>query len=759
MLNIPWLAKYSKKCIASVLAAVLLLDILLLSYFQVLGPLVDVHQTVSSLIQPTDFHRQALELFDQVETDKVRFWSAHSEMQHLEASIPVNMVLAEPGSAGPDEIFYDPRFTISVYMDELRRLGESTELPELPFHWVDWVDVTLKNTQIGLDQSKKTSCTRLKNRIRGRPDPLRFCVDNHEVSDEDMEAFGFRNRNQLPQAIITEHCSHDNPSFNGVRVFMAKSYTMTHLPKPLKVLILNDKNEGGTYEFMVNQTAGSDQRLLFSGLVDRFIEQNAQITSAELLQRGGNFQINPSRIYENLVKAVPPRHLPEDQDVMAMHKIVKSAPGSDKDIRLLEKHFDYPKDLIQKQIEEYEAIKERDVMQQNYFEGLQDCAKYDGTNEPTYFKMATLDIRERKNTINDWGWHYDWRFFSDALFYEKVGWTKAERVERTNIILERLLRNWNRFAEEKGIVTWIMHGPLLSWYWDGLMFPYDVDIDIQMPISEMIRLTKEYNQTLVIEPPSEGYGRFLIDVGTYIHNRERSDTGNHIDARFVDVDSGIYIDITALAKSSFNLPNEYKENPIVSKNENDANAEVYNDRRKHFYTLPQLEPLHYSMMGGVPLYVPHQIEDRLRWEYRKGLDDYEFKDWYFVPKLQLWLMKDQLVKYFKESDYKNDKNEFDKGKMINRVKEMSDAEGLKLLKEDDILAEYYFTSKLTDWHLHEKLILFTKDGKDNLTALDDPVTRRNYNDLVGQIAFDKPLRKCLFEYETFDREEHHVVEQ
>ena len=175
-------------------------------------------------------------------------------------------------------------------------------------------------------------------------------------------------------------------------------------------------------------------------------------------------------------------------------------------------------------------------------------------------------------------------------------------IIRTNIILDRLLRNWNRFAEEKGIITWIMHGPLLSWYWDGLMFPFDVDIDIQMPMMELARLAKDYNQTLVLEDPKEGYGKYLIDVGTYIHNSSISKQSNHIDARFVDIDSGIYIDITGLSKSKANTPEEYVNNELVNidKGFHDEQVEIYNDCRKHFYKLEQLSPLKYSYDGWGP---------------------------------------------------------------------------------------------------------------------------------------------------------------
>ncbi|GEQ71902.1 hypothetical protein JCM33374_g5588 [Metschnikowia sp. JCM 33374] len=744
----------SRKAMVSVLVAVLFVQALILSYFQVLGPIFEVNHTLDVFLSPTDFHRKAVSMFSQVASDKERFWSAHSDLMHLEAEVPVDQILVKENMPGPNEHFYDPRLTISVYLDELRRIGDTSQLPTLPFHWVDWTDVTLLNSNSGFDQNKMKTCQDLQHNIQRFPDFSRYCKDRDSITDDEMEALGYRNKEQLPKAVVFDHCPHENPAFNDVRVFMAKSYAMSYLPKPSKVIILNHGERTGTYEFMVSQNTSSDQRLLFSGMTERFVQSVSGMDAMAALENGGTFKFNPREVYEKFSRSVYPRHLSEDADVMNMHWTVKSRAGSDKDLSLQKENFDYPKEVIQKQIEEYEAIAERDILQQNYLDGLKDCAQYNGQNEPMYFKMAVLDINERENSNDDWGWHYDWRFFNDALFYEKKDWTKAERVERTNIILERLLRNWNRFAEEKGIVSWIMHGPLLSWYWDGLMFPYDVDIDIQMPISELARLSKDYNQTLVIENPSEGYGKYLIDVGTYIHNRDRSDTGNHIDARFVDVDSGIYIDITGLAKSSFNIPDEYKEDPIVVKNDGDANAEVYNDRRKHFYTFPQLQPLHYSMMGGVPVYIPNEIERRLRWEYKRGLDDYEFHDWYFVPKLQLWIMKNKLTKLFKEEEYQNEQNHFDIQKMVARVKAMSDEEGLQLLEDDEILSEYYFTSRLTDWHLLEKSILFTNDGKDNATALEDPLTRQMYDHLVGKVKFSKPLRKDLFEYERFDRLAH-----
>lgn len=741
----------SRKSVWLVLTAVVMVNVVVISYLQLVDPVVDVQMTLKQFLLPTEFKKKAALLFSQIKNDKARFWLADSSLCHVEAELPVSKLIVPANENGPVELFYDPRLTLAAYMETLASNGDTPELPELPFHWTDWVDVTQLNQQTALDEKRRITCNRLKMRARNHNNPDYYCKDKSALSDTEIAELGFKDRATLPEAVIHNHLSHDDLTYNDNRVFMAKSYVMTHLPKPFKVMMLNA--EGGTYEFMVDQNKGPDQRMIYNGMITRLVELITGKAVSKVLQEGGTVTVNHLKVYEKLLETTPLRHMSPEEDVNKMHAIVTGPAGSSKDLHMRKEEFDYPKDLIDKQVEELKAVESRDILEENYLEGLEQCLKYDGKSEPTYFKMATLDIRESRNQDNDWGWHYDWRFFSDALYYKKKDWTMEERVERSNIILERLLRNWNRFAEEKGIVSWIMHGPLLSWYWDGLMFPYDVDIDIQMSAAELARLSRSYNQTLVVEDPTEGYGRFLIDCGTWIHNRDESTTGNHIDARFVDVDSGIYIDITALSKSNFNLPDEYKKNPIVIKN--DANAEVFNDRRKHFYTLEQLLPLHYSMMGGVPVFVPNQIEERLRFEYSKGLDSYEFKDWYFVPKIQLWVMARKLLPLFKKEDYTDAKGNTDSAKVVVLAKEMSDQKALELLQDDEILREYYLTSKYTDWHMEESAILFTSEGKDNRTALDDEKTRNKYDKLVGKISLDKPLRKCLYEYEQFDRLSNH----
>lgn len=739
----------SRKNLWFVLLSLMMVNVVIFSYFQILAPINEIKTVASHFADPTDFHAAAFKLFSKVESETSRFWLADSSLSHLTAQVSPESVFAPDGQE-PQGFYFDPRLTLAAYFEELRKLG-SLEVPHtLPFHWSDWVDLSVLNEQYLASPVMQMTCDRIRRKVRGRPNTDYFCRSRDAITDDEVHQLGYKSRTNLPPGLVFGHCTHDHASFNDHRVYLGRAYLLAYLPKPYKVIVLS--KDRGTYEFNVDQSKNPEQRMVNNGMIDRYTQKYLKQPAASLLDLKTPFEVDHLKVYKKLQKEITPTIMPDSEDELHMRAVVNSPPDTAKDINLTDLHFDYPPEMILNQIKEYQAMTNRSVFEENFYQGLLECSKYNSQNEPVYFKMATLNVQERKNSKKDFGWHYDWRFFNDALFYEKPGWTAQERIVRSQIILERLLRNWNRFAEEKGIVTWIMHGPLLSWYWDGLMFPFDIDIDIQMPISELVRLSKNYNQTLVVEDPTEGYGRFLIDVGSYIHNRDIAKS-NYIDARFVDVDTGIYIDITAIAKSGANLPEEYKKNPIVVKPENDRSAQVYNDRRKHFYTLDQLLPLHYTRLSGVPVFAPSNIEQRMRFLYSKGLTDYEYNGWYFVPKLQLWIMTDKLLKVLPGHLIMRD-HEPNREMMIQAARDISDEHALGLLEDDETLLEYYLTSKYTDWHLQEKQILFDEFGSDNPSALDNPEIRARHNRLTGQISFDKPMRKCLFEYETYDRAAH-----
>ena len=288
-------------------------------------------------------------------------------------------------------------------------------------------------------------------------------------------------------------------------------------------------------------------------------------------------EFNPQSEFRKLLHAIPPRPLDPKDDLHGISKIVSNKGDRNilRQLNLDPSTFHYTQQNVEQQIASYETRLSKiekvitdelnydlNVLETNrltrhelnHYRGLKYANSFSVDVEPTYYKLATL-----KNQYNlDSGWHYEWRFFNGAMRYLKdETWSYEQMEVREQIILDRLLRNWFKFAEAKGIVSWIAHGPLLSWYWDGLMFPFDIDIDLQMPSSELNRLAANYNMTLVIEDLNEGYGKYLIDCSTFIHHRNVAGRDNHIDARFIDVDTGTYIDITGMGLNDEKPPPQY----------------------------------------------------------------------------------------------------------------------------------------------------------------------------------------------------------
>merc|ERR1712227_18590 len=155
------------------------------------------------------------------------------------------------------------------------------------------------------------------------------------------------------------------------------------------------------------------------------------------------------------------------------------------------------------------------------------------TNPPKYFKEAKI-LKKEANWAH--GGHYDWRFFAGLINF----------TDRQPPVLHGLLQAYLKFANANNITTWVAHGSLLSWYWNGVAFPWDNDIDVQMPIQDLHRLSREFNQSMIVDLGGESdqevrYGRYFLDCGTFISHRTAGKGNNNIDARFIDVDTGFYI--------------------------------------------------------------------------------------------------------------------------------------------------------------------------------------------------------------------------
>ncbi|EGV64665.1 hypothetical protein PSN45_005004 [Yamadazyma tenuis] len=728
--------------------------------------------------------QKILHRLNEITTNKDKYWLAHTELKDVELSISINDFMQETWVNNPT-LFYDPRFTLSIYINEIKTQfleknphNDKEKLVDIvvPFSWSDWVDLTMLNEEFMKEESDRKTCEYMKATHHMTPEDPNYCINNQDITDEDLEVMSLPSTEFVPGFAVKK--SPTNKASNEVRMLEGKSHLLTYAKNPFKLIFLSHE---GVYEVQVEEK----KRLVDSDLFHHYLtNKNIQNYDAKII-------LNPVNEFKDFMAKVPPQPLSGDDDAFDMVAKIKDPDHSkSKEIYLPETVFDYQQDKIDSQIQHYEErltmlnlltsdeliFNEKGLedlrLSRNefsYYNGLKYADSFAPDKEETYFRMARLTF-DTNDKNHDAGWHYEWRFFNGAMRYLKKGWNRDELLIRDKVLLDRILRNWFRFANEKGIISWIAHGPLLSWYWDGLLFPFDEDIDIQMPAVELTRLAKLYNQTLVIEDLTEGFGKYFIDCSTFLHHRgETGRRQNHIDARFIDIDTGSYIDITGLGISDEPAPEKYQE--IIDAASRDGKPRpVYNCRNLHFTSYEEISPLRYSMLGGVPVYVPNQIESILVDEYHDGIKQDEFKGWYFVDAMNLWIHGSNLTFLFEEDpqivqDYKESDGQLIPERFLELVRQMDDSKVLKLLESnEDIMLEYYLTKNATELHRKELSYMYEMPNGDKTLMKDvghmhpsgQISDNKEYHKYVGQnFKFQKPFRRPLFNYEYIDRPKHH----
>ncbi|OKO93450.1 Protein MNN4 [Penicillium subrubescens] len=185
--------------------------------------------------------------------------------------------------------------------------------------------------------------------------------------------------------------------------------------------------------------------------------------------------------------------------------------------------------------------------------------------------------------------HYDIRFFTTPV-------SDAERAET----LTHMIRAYLNFFDENDLETWIAHGTLLGWWWNGKILPWDWDMDTQVPDTTLAYLADHYNQTIVeyVIPGGKEKRDYLLDINPWSRQRERGQGHNIIDARFIDVTTGLYIDITGLSRLEL-----------------DDHPDIWQCKNFHKYRLKDIYPLRRTTFEGAPAKVPFQYDALLMEEY------------------------------------------------------------------------------------------------------------------------------------------------
>lgn len=221
--------------------------------------------------------------------------------------------------------------------------------------------------------------------------------------------------------------------------------------------------------------------------------------------------------------------------------------------------------------------------------------------------------------------HYDARFFRGQVPYEEH-----------RAVLRHLIRSYLTTMRELRAETWLAHGTLLGWWWNGQVMPWDYDLDVQVTMTTLHYLDKHFNRTLHTYTYQDNTtattvtlnddddsntknatttttttatttqqlktNQYLLDINPYYAEPGRQDGRNVIDARWVDTSNGMFIDITALMEQRFA--------DTLS-----AAPGIWSCKNYHHYPTTDLWPLRRSEFEGVPAHVPFGFDPILRGEY------------------------------------------------------------------------------------------------------------------------------------------------
>lgn len=452
--------------------------------------------------------------------------------------------------------FYDndPRLIWSVLLDYLSKEGPD----QIPFSWYDWSDYQQYNRILALSDEVKSrvNCAvmyspgfdkQLLLDIEAEINEPLFQVNRHRYSEQywykvlarkakfinlvDYCSDGITSRFDLPVNIKKPqaHATPEQYEFQN-KAFMMRS--KLHMPFSLTIL-----NKDRSFFQVPISTDINPQNIIESELLAKFIENN------KINEDDQDLVFNHTILFDQFLeskfnekyKLKNPELTDRIHDELLVHV----------------KENDFIFDPLER-IAYLEKEEHLTTHQRKYLESL----KYSITVDPLLQKKHFNEARDLL-LYSKSGSHRDARFFYNSFNPDIDG---IEYQMKMN----SLIRNFLKFTKANGLITWLSHGTLFSHLYNGLTFPWDDDFDLQMPIRHLNMLAEHFNQSLILEDPREGNGRFLLDVSSTITIRTNGNGNNNIDARFIDVDSGIYIDITGLSVSSQYTP-KYAENYIVDR--------------------------------------------------------------------------------------------------------------------------------------------------------------------------------------------------
>ncbi|CAD1808670.1 unnamed protein product [Candida parapsilosis] len=594
---------------------------------------------------------------------------------------------------------YDPRYTFGLLLKHINTNLNNFDQQQQPhltipvFHWSDYVDMSAMEEFLFNPEKQpcqyfdSSSRNPKKNEREGLLKPETYCVNDDDIDAilKDSQAQEKYNADTIAafQRIQRER---DNSPFlttgfhiysvtgrnkKSARPILSRSYLYDFMQVPLTLTFLLPGEK--SIQIDVNQAQ----------------EERITLKDSSVFQDG---EINVKNEIVSLSNKLPKRG---DQELS------------------MEKHLTHDQ-FIDHSAERVSFLESQtpqlNQTDKNYLQALKTSLQ---EQDPTKYFHEAYIVRREANYAS--GSHYDWRFMNGIV----------NGTPRQGISINGLLKAFLRLTNQYNLNTWIAHGSLLSWYWNGLQFPWDADVDVQMPIDDLHRLTRLFNQTIVVDfgtnlQRETRFGRYFLDSSTFISHRSRGNGRNNIDARFIDLDTGLYIDITGLAVSDMPTPGRYNflltKTKYASFHKNDVKSihpieknnylQIYNCRNAHFAKLQEISPLRLNSVQGEIGYIPYDFETMLHVEYRaKGTSSTLFADHVYLPKLRIWVPKIVVLKYVTNGGLNNGEGRLQRiseGDTDMIIVTLSDGEYIDFLYDNEpVLRNFIATHEITLVHTIE----------------------------------------------------------
>lgn len=449
--------------------------------------------------------------------------------------------------------FYDgdPRLAWTVLLDQYLRRGADVEFG---FSWYDWADFGDWNKLLALEDTD-LDCSvvfgkhfelEFLRKVEAEVGDVLFLSERGRYDDRAWYEKQKLQENEeyTPPGDLSEFCKVRPPGrfqlpfevgqlHEGVRpeVFsmQARTYLLSHVVQPLSLSVM--QGDVACYQLKVDQR--TRENMVESGVLRKYLE-------AHELEFGDQDDI----VFDHLAAYETFLNSPVAEQLRIDIPGVDSNVTSQQAIPLSPADFEVDIKSIIAELKHLGTQNKLSSHEAQYLESLEHSVRTSPWLTPKYYTEAP-----RVKEFDGMGSHRDARFFKEALIWNP---------EEYNARLNSLVRNWLKFSNANGLLTWVAHGSAYGHLYNGQRFPWDNDHDVQMPIKHLHLLSRHFNQTLVMEDPREGNGRFLVDVGDTITTRTRGNKRNNIDARFIDIDSGLYVDITGLSVSSSPVSDHFK---------------------------------------------------------------------------------------------------------------------------------------------------------------------------------------------------------